>query len=168
MTTQPNPPAPPPPPDAPDPPWLAIARAELGVAELAGEADNPRIVEYLKATHLPPAAWHDATAHCAAFVSWVLLQAKLPSPRTASARAFLKYGQTVPINAPHLGAIAVFSRGADPAKGHVALWIDSKPGTPDVLVLGANQGNRVCIAHYARSRLLGVRWPAGVPLPAIA
>ena len=33
--------------------WFDIAMQELGVAELQGEASNPRVVEYLQSTNLP-------------------------------------------------------------------------------------------------------------------
>lgn len=164
MSTQTTPPSDAPPP--PDPPWIVIARRELGVAELPGAADNPRIIEYLKATRLPPSMWHDSTAHCAAFVSWVLLEAKLPSPRTASARAYMEYGQR--LTEPRVGAITVFSRGPNPAHGHVAFFIGLEVAetgvVQNILVLGANQRNQVRVAPYAAARLLGYRWPAGVPL----
>ncbi|MCB1510794.1 MAG: TIGR02594 family protein, partial [Hyphomicrobiaceae bacterium] len=45
-----------------------------------------------------------------------------------------------------------------PSSGHVAFLL-GETGT-DVILLGGNQSNRVTIAAYPKSRLLGLRWPA--------
>jgi len=138
------------------PPWYAIARAELGTHEVAGAGDNPRIVEYLKATNLHSKFWHDSTAHCAAFVSWVMRESGLPNPRYASARLYLKYG--TPLTAPRLGCITVLWRG-DPhsGQGHVGFWVRDQGA--DMILFGANQDNDVRDKPYPRFRLLGFRLP---------
>jgi hypothetical protein len=33
------------------------------------------------------------------------------------------------------------------------------------LILGGNQGNKVCIASYSPGLVIAIRWPAGVALP---
>jgi uncharacterized protein (TIGR02594 family) len=148
--------------------FYALARKEAGIKERVGDADNPRIVEYLKATVLPefdPVTkkhlWVDATPHCAAFVCWCMRQAKLINPGYASARNYLKYG--LPLTEPRLGCITVLSsdkRG--PSAGHVAFFV--KFSAERVILFGANQHNEVCEALYPRARVLGFRWPPGVPL----
>lgn len=45
-----------------------VARAEVGVMEVGGNNNGPRVREYQAATWLKPAAW----PWCAAFVCWVL------------------------------------------------------------------------------------------------
>lgn len=35
------------------------------------------------------------------------------------------------------------------------------------MVLGGNQGDVVSIKPFGRDRILGYRWPAGVPLPVL-
>lgn len=142
------------------PRFYALARKEEGVKERAGDADNPRIVEYLKATALPEALWHDSTAHCAAFVSWCLREAKLVNPGYASARNFLKYG--LRLTEPRLGCITVLWRVSPSSPhGHVAFFVGFS--AERVLLYGANQHNEVCEALYPRARILGYRWPPGVP-----
>jgi uncharacterized protein (TIGR02594 family) len=147
------------PPPIPEPIWLTIAIAELGVKETAGTRDTARIVEYLRATNLPPKMWHDSTAHCAAFVSWCLGMAGLHNPRFAQARSFLSYGTK--LQKPRGGCIVVFSRPPDPNHGHVAFFpADQTQAAPNMYrVLGANQRNQVCYADYPMLRAIGFRWP---------
>lgn len=141
---------------AAEPPWLTVARAELGVREAPGKADNPRIVEYLRATRLPERAMHDETAHCAAFVCWCLEQAGMPNPGTAMARHFLDYGKR--LLTPRVGCIAVLSRGGDMTQGHTGFYVGPGHAPGTMLLLGANQMNSVRISSYPDSRLLGLRW----------
>lgn len=57
---------------------LQVAEKELGVRELSGNNDGPRVAAYLSYVHVP-----EGSAWCAAFVSWVFGQAGYPAPRTA-------------------------------------------------------------------------------------
>ena len=135
------------------PAWMLIAEHEIGVRELPGKADNPRIAEYQRATRLPETALRDETPWCAAFCCWVLEQVKLPNPKYALARRFLGYGDAV--TAPQFGDIAVFSRGE--TSGHVAFFVRDIGG--DIELLGGNQANSVRYSHYPKERLLGFRRP---------
>ena len=140
-----------------EPKWLEIARGELGQKELPGGADNPRIVEYLKATTLPTNMQHDETAWCASFVCWCLEQAGVRSTRKANARSYLDWGR--PVSFPSPGCVAVFVRGANPAQGHVGFVVGVEPNG-DILLLGGNQGNQVSIKRQDRGHLLSLRMPA--------
>ena len=135
-----------------EPAWLRLAREELGQQEIAGGRDNPRIVEYHQATSLR--ATDDETPWCAAFVNWCLKKAGYRGTNSAAARSFLSWGTK--ITKPQAGAIVVFSRGAPPA-GHVAFYLSHTADA--VSVLGGNQGDRVSIARYDPSTILGYRWP---------
>jgi uncharacterized protein (TIGR02594 family) len=136
-----------------EPKWMTIARAEIGVAEIPGKENNPRILEYFTATSYRP-DFEDSW--CSAFVSWVLSQAGMESTHSASARSYVHWG--VELEEPKNGAIIVFWRG-DPnsMQGHVGFYIGETE--TDYLVLGGNQGDKVCIAHYPKSRLLAIRYP---------
>lgn len=134
-------------------PWMPIAIGELGELEIAGDEDNPRIVEYLQTTTLPGVlAMQDETAWCSAFVNWCVQESGLEGTKSAAARSWMTWGK--PVAAPRQGCITVFSRDGG---GHVAFFIQEVGGL--LYVLGGNQGNRVCIAGYPRSRLLGFRVP---------
>lgn len=144
-----------------EPPWLAIARAELGRHEVPGPANEPRILEYHQATTLK--ATSDAVPWCSAYACFVMTEAGLASTGSAAARSWLAWGR--PLKQPVAGCIAVFSRPPDPASGHVGFYLETA-GDGRLMILGGNQGDAVSIRPYPRARLLGFRWPAGVPIPA--
>src|SRR5690606_20718773 len=69
-----------------EPPWMAVARAELGVKEKEGSADNPRIVEFLKTTTIgTPYNENDETPWCSAFVNWVFEKTGIAGTSSAAA-----------------------------------------------------------------------------------
>jgi uncharacterized protein (TIGR02594 family) len=128
----------------------------LGLEEWPGARHNPQVVGFAEAVGH---AWvqDDETPWCASFVGAVLAQVGLPHTGKLNARSYLDWGVPVDLADAEQGDVVVFSRG-DPNgwQGHVAFFhgIDS---SGNILVLGGNQGNRVSIAPYPRSRLLGVR-----------
>jgi uncharacterized protein (TIGR02594 family) len=138
--------------------WMEMAWAEQGVAEIEGPDSNPKIIAYFKR-----AGRGDVTSEdipwCGAFVGACLAHAGLPIPPNEDrllARAYLKIGTAV--DEPRNGAIVVFKRDdAGPFAGHVGFvtgWTDTH-----IAVLGGNQANAVNVRHYARSDVLGFRWP---------
>jgi uncharacterized protein (TIGR02594 family) len=138
-------------------PWFDIAMQELnkGVVEYPGSPANPRIVEYLRSTSLSSAmAETDETAWCSAFVNFCVEQAGFAGTDSALARSWLKWGREA--EKPVVGCIVVFKRG-EPPSGHVAFYVSEDER--NITVLGGNQGNKVSIANYEKSRLLGFRVP---------
>ncbi|AHB49033.1 hypothetical protein W911_12455 [Hyphomicrobium nitrativorans NL23] len=134
--------------------WLKEAWREFGQAEQAGARANPRIVSLFRdAGH--PKVTRDEVAWCAAYLGACLERAGTRSTRSLMARSYLSWGQR--LSEPRMGAVAVFSRGRNPALGHVGFWL----GETDehVVLLGGNQGNAVSVARYPKSRLLDLRWP---------
>lgn len=127
-----------------------VAQKELGVREVAGVGDNPRIVEYLKATNLEQRYLHDQTYWCAAFANWVFDEAHLPKTNLASARSFLNWGQE--IKDPKEGDLVVFKRGEG---GHVGFI--HRLNTFTISTLGGNENDCVCIMDYPRYRVLSYR-----------
>ena len=141
---------------AKEPPWLAIARAELGAVLLLDPEDNPRILEYLRTTTFPNP--QDETPWCSAFVNWCVQKAGLAGTRSAAARTWLYWG--VGQYDPPLGSIVVMWRiHRTHGAGHVGFLVGATAGTVDLL--GGNQHNEVCVRTYPRARVLanGFRWP---------
>lgn len=137
----------------PDPLWLAQARAHIGLAEIAGKAHNPTIRHWL----LSLKAWwtDDETPWCGTFVAHCCRTAHraLP-PHWYRARDWLNTGTR--LERPAYGCIAVFERKGG---GHVGFVVgQDKEG--NLLILGGNQGNRVSVAPFERSRVLGYVWPS--------
>lgn len=133
------------------PPWLIRAELEIGEAEVAGKVTNPRILAYHAVTKLK--ATSDEIPWCASFVCAMLEWNNIPS--TKSARALDFYGWGREIETPVEGCITVLNRGQD--KGHVGFWMREVAGT--VALLGGNQGNKVGIEFFPRSRILCYRMP---------
>ncbi len=135
-------------------PWYEIAEREIGVKEVVGSGDNPRIVEYLRSTTLDaPSASNDETPWCSAFTNWCVESSGYAGTDSAWARSWLHWGQKT--TSPRVGSIVVFTRGAN--SGHVAFFV-SRTAT-QIKVLGGNQSDSVCIQNYPASRLLGFRDP---------
>lgn len=143
--------------------WYEIAEKEIGVTEIPGPANNPRVVEYHSATSY--GAKDDEVPWCSSFLNWVMKKAGLPGTNNAAARSWMSWG--VPIETPVLGCVVVYWRDKpDGWTGHVHLY----RGEDDthIVGLGGNQGNSVNLSRYPKNRVLGFRWPKDVPLPAPA
>lgn len=135
-------------------PWFDIAVKEIGVKEVSGSGDNPRIVQYHKSTTLSaPDASQDETPWCSSFVNWCVEKSGNAGTDSAWARSWLNWGKRT--TTPVVGCIVVFERGA--GFGHVGFFI-SKNSTA-ITILGGNMSNAVRIDDYPVSRLLGYRIP---------
>lgn len=142
-------------PEMAEPPWLTIARKELGQKEAPGNADNPRIVEYFGTTTFGPHP--DSVPWCGAFVSFCLHQAGVIDKGSARAADWLKIGQ--PLAEPRPGCIAVLRLGADESTDHVGFWLKEEGG--QIQLLAGNQSDCVNVTPYPVATLRGggLRWP---------
>lgn len=120
-----------------EPPWLTVARNELGVQEYPGAANNPRVVEYLHATTNISETLRskDETPWCSAFVNWCMNQVGITGTKSALARSWQGWGER--ITDPYVGCIVVFQR--EVVFGHVAFYIEET--ATHIKVLGGNQQN---------------------------
>lgn len=140
--------------------WMHVAAKLVGTKEIGGAKHNPLILSFFRSTNLSASA--DEVPWCAAFVGHCLNAAGVRPSGRANARSYLTWGEQ--LAAPVFGCVAVLARGDNPAQGHVAFYVRSKPGR--IVLLGGNQGNQVCEATYPADRVLSYRWPTGYPLPA--
>ena len=136
-----------------EPVWMDVARRELGVREVRGKQDNPRIIQYLRSTRYRPAVYHDEIPWCSAFVCWVLEASGIRSTRSAAAISYESFGDA--LDAPQPGALIVTMRQdrRNPRARHVGFW--ESPGR----LLGGNQGNRVSVKDFDESTITAIRWP---------
>lgn len=118
-------------------PWLNIARKELGIKEIPGKDNNPRVVEFLNATSNISAALRakDETPWCSAFVNWCMQQAGFDGTKNALARSWQDWGEHIDV--PYIGCIVVFQREQN--FGHVGFYIGETE--THIKVLGGNQQN---------------------------
>lgn len=146
-----------------DPVWVAKAFGYVGIREIPGSKHNPTIVGWWSKIVAP--FRDDETSWCAGFTGGVLEEVGIKSSRSAAARSYLKWG--VKLSAPAVGAVVVFWRGSvNGWSGHVG-FVVGKDQAGNLMVLGGNQGDMVSIKPFGRDRILGYRWPAGLPLPAL-
>lgn len=135
-----------------EPVWLSLARDEMGVKEVEGLADNPRIIEYHSTCAMR--AQSDEVPWCSAFANWVMWKCGIKGTGSAAARSWLKWGLECE---PKKGAVVILKRGKSESQGHVGFCVAINPLV--VSVLGGNQADSVCIKRYWRKDVLAYRWP---------
>lgn len=138
------------------PDWMLEAEKYLGLSEVKGPKHNGTILGWLRKLR----AWwaDDETPWCGTFVANCLLDAKIEVPKAwYRALAWTAYGLPV---TPRYGAILVFQR---PGGGHVGFYVGED--TRRYRVRGGNQNNSVSDTWIEKHRLVGCRWPKGVPVP---
>lgn len=131
------------------------AKAHLGLSEFPGAKHNPEILKmYADSGN----AWvkDDETPWCAAFVGSVLAQCGIKGTGKLNARSYLDWGQKVDLKDAKQGDVVILSRGNSKTQGHVAFF-DSWQNNGSVNLLGGNQGDKVSVAPFGVSRVLGVR-----------
>jgi len=117
---------------------------------------NPLIAQFHAVTEVRGLDGDDAW--CASFINWCLLMGGKEHLMTFSprARSFTELPEfTTDLRNMYEGDIVVFSRGSNPALGHVAFSTTPLPLDNTIDVLGGNQDNMVCVKPYPGDRLLG-------------
>jgi len=145
-------------------PWIAVAQDEMGVEEIAGAENNPRILEYFETCGATWATSDSEVPWCGAFAGYCMASAGHPLPsEPLRARAWLAWGRA--LDKPVHGCVVVLKRGNNPRQGHVGFFMQ-KGKNDTIYVLGGNQGNRVSIVKFKESDVLGYRWAdSSAPLP---
>ena len=138
-----------------------LAQRHIGVKEVPGAEDNPRILAMLTLDQSWPP--DDETPWCSAFVNEIAWLLRLPRSKNLRARSWLGIGRSIPLDAAKIGFdVVILNRANGPqdpsvleAPGHVGFYAGYE--NDRVLVLGGNQGNQVSIKPYDPAKLLGVR-----------
>jgi len=139
-----------------------LADRFTGIEEVPGSVDNPQVMAMLRLDQSWPEG--DEVPWCSAFTNYVCWLLRLPRSKSLRARSWLWCGWPVPLEAAAVGFdVVVLNRGPAPqpgpevleAPGHVGFY-GGHEGS-EVLILGGNQSNRVSLARYPVSRVLGVR-----------
>lgn len=150
------------------PAYVADAVSMIGVAEVPGDKDNPKILwdfQLVGRTDIE----HDETAWCAAFVGARLWTAgyklpPVPRDKILLAVSYLELPITVKPGDVQVGDIRVNSR---PGGAHVAIVTAVDPIKGTVEVVAGNVGNAVkrYTVPLKGGDLLGYRRPTQDPLP---
>jgi uncharacterized protein (TIGR02594 family) len=141
-------------PAAPRPVDIARQELAIGVSEIAGSQNNPRIVMYHATTEGGASA--DEVAWCSSFVNYCVERTGLEGTDSKAARSWHNSGWGEMVTQPQDGDIVVFSRtggGAHAGAGHVGFYVSQT--TTTVKVLGGNQGNRISIRDFPKNGPLG-------------
>jgi uncharacterized protein (TIGR02594 family) len=135
-------------------PWLAFARAQIGVKTFAPGFSNPRITQYHDHTNLK--GYDDKASWCSSFVNWALAKVGIEGTGSALARSWLEWGKS--LAEPQLGCVVVLSR-EDPNgwKGQVGFFVRIE--AENIVLLGGNQLDEVRENSYPLKSVLGYRWP---------
>lgn len=137
----------------PAPPWIEMARSQLGVSERS-DSGRRKIRQYHK--HGSQRALSAKTAWCASFMNWVLKRSGHRGTNSAMARSFESLGTR--LKKPRPGCIVVFWRKSKTSGlGHVGIWLGESGAS--VQVLGGNQSNEVRVSNYPKARVTAYVWP---------
>ena len=96
---------------------------------------------------------------CAVWIGVELEEAGYTSTKKANARSYLTWGAATEENSWSEGDIVVLWRGQrdDGVFGHIGFLLNYDEDY--VYLLGGNQGDKVCIQRFSRSKILDVRRP---------
>jgi uncharacterized protein (TIGR02594 family) len=140
-----------------------VASNFLGLKEIPGSVDNPFILWCLSLTTVPK-PHHDEISWCSAFANGIAYILGLPRSGSAAARSWLRVGKPVEPDDALVGLDVVIikrGQGIQPgpevlnAPGHV-FFFGGYDGDK-VKGIGGNQGDRVSLASFPKSDILGIR-----------
>jgi uncharacterized protein (TIGR02594 family) len=154
-----------------EPKYFVDALKDMGIQEWVLEGkkkvSNPTVQRYVaKALHKPE--WKGSTIStpwCAYWVNAKLEYAGITGTVDGMARSFRKWGEVIDKNDDtkwNVGDVAYMWRGRsdDGITGHVGFLVGWD--RTYFYMIGGNQGDKVCIQRFPRSKLLGVRRPRSI------
>ncbi|QIG67957.1 putative baseplate hub subunit and tail lysozyme protein [Rhizobium phage RHph_Y68] len=140
-----------------EPPWLSLAKSQLGTYEYAGSQHNPQILKYLATVGINSG---DETSWCSAFAAWCMKNSGQSIQGVAGyAKSWASAGSMEKIDKPLLGCVVVYNRPPNPQNGHVNFLVRIQGGS--VVGIGGNQSNKVKESAQSLSRVQGFYWPKG-------
>lgn len=141
------------------PAWLEVAFSYLGLSEVHGTKHNPLIVKMFQRIKLSGIK-DDETAWCAAFVGSCLEECGIRSTRSAAALSYADYGQKLvyPVEGS-IGYKRRFNSAGKVIGGHV-FFVAGQDQLGRIMALGGNQGDKVSLAPYEKTGIVGYRYPA--------
>ena len=149
-----------------DPPWIVIARKEIGITQVKTGKTPDRILEYHHATTIAEEwAIKPTTAWCSSFANWVMKQSNYEGSKDAHASSWANWGDK--LEKPAFGCIGITSSKVDNSLYHVGFVIGKRtypPKREGYLLLAGNQGKplrHVCVAWFSIDELKTFRIPAG-------
>lgn len=166
--------------DPKTPPWLQVMRAISGTVETPGDEDNPKIMgmaDYIGRQWPEMESYcdlytEDATPWCGLTAAFCVSVAKIRPPfqpqpaddteRFLWAQSWADDPNYMRIAGPVPGCIVVLTREGG---GHVTLYERSEGS--NYICRGGNQSDAINEKPFAKSTVIALVWPKGVPLPPI-
>lgn len=137
-------------------PWMHIALALEGEAEIAGSLHNPRIVELFRVAGTPQFVT-DETAWCAAFEGACLRLSGWEGTKSALASSYATFGSDLG-GRPQYGCVVVFHPlTAGGSSGHNGFFL--RDLGDKIEVINGNSGNQVKKSAFPKSKVRCYRWP---------
>lgn len=140
------------------PVWLVEAFKSVGIEEIVGEENHPKIVSWW-ARIFRRGIKDDETPWCAAFVGAMLEGVGIKSTRFESAGSYRTWGTA--LSQPAFGAVCTLRR---PGGNHVAFCV-GRDARGNIVLLGGNQSNKVTTMTVPLEAIDSWRWPNGLPIP---
>ena len=124
----------------------------IGIKELLGKDNNPKIIAWAKELGLEKTYVADEIPWCGLFIAYVCHKANKEVVKNPLwARNWSKWGTKQ--DTAMLGDILVFERGAN--SGHVGIYVGEDKTAYHVL--GGNQGDAVSIVRILKKRCIAIR-----------
>jgi uncharacterized protein (TIGR02594 family) len=159
-----------------EPPWVYYARTQIGINEDDNCSDIVNRYHQANREYKPSDC---EIPWCASFVGYCLNQTEFDAQLDAGAASYANpqtrtratgktpesYGDPVwgeQVNNPFIGAIGVYKNGN---QYHVTFIIAKSVNGETLYALGGNQGDRVNITGYERSKFVAFMKPANYTIP---
>lgn len=142
-----------------DTPWMDRAVALLGTSEVAGEVDNPTIVQFFAEVGQ---GWikDDETAWCAAFAGAILKRSGYPIPAGVESVRARAYNEAVgtKVTTPKYGDLVLLNYDQKGVIDHVSFYVEDL-GNGLIKCLGGNQSNKVKYSNFKKTDVAGYYRP---------
>ncbi len=150
-----------------EPKWLTIARGDVGIKEVPGPGNNPKLMAAFARVAAVSGKWilnvmtGDAIAHCGAVMAdWFIRAGIKDLPKNPlSALAWLAFG--LPMSGPAPGCVGILTRPGF-GTGHVFLYTGEN--ATHVRGISGNVGDKICEAWFDKKRIKGWRCPSSSPM----
>lgn len=136
-------------------PLVKEARKFYYLKEIAGDRNEEQIITFFKAVGVKKVNSEDES-WCSVFISYCAKNAGFEYPKSSVAKNWLNFGET--ITNPLPGDLVIFWRDSPTYwSGHVAIYLGERSENGDLVCLGGNQNDMVCIRTYSKEKVLGYR-----------
>lgn len=141
------------------PAWLNYAFEQIGIDEVKNADVVKQWIKGIGDQWFTENFNPSTVPWCGGFVAHCMRAQGIQIPKLwMRAKEWANWG--IRITSPVVGCVVVFERKGG---GHVG-FVVGKTEAGELIVLGGNQGNCVCLAKFGMDRVVGYFWPSVIPL----